>query len=54
MFEFHHSVAAKKIASGSIPAQRIMTQLRMGYCYLNRYLHVDGLKESPLYTCGEP
>ena len=54
MFEVHPSVTAKKKASVSIPAQRIMTQLRAGYCYLNSYLHVDGLKESPLYTCGEP
>ena len=54
MFEFHPSVTAKKIASVSTPAQRIMPQLRTGYFYLNVYLHLDGLKESPLYTCGEP
>ena len=53
MFEFHPSVTAKKIASGSIPAQRIMTKLRIGYCYLNVYLYAVGLKESPLCTCGE-
>ena len=54
MFEFHPSVVARKIAFGSIPAQRIVTQLRTGYCYLNGYLHAVGLKESPLCTCGEP
>ena len=56
MFEFHPSVVAKKMAFDSMPAQRIITQLRTGYCYLNGYLHLDlvGLKESPLCTCGEP
>ena len=54
MFEFHPSVVAKKTAFGSTPAQRIITQLRTGYCYLNGYLHVVGLKESPLCTRGEP
>ena len=54
MFEFHPSVVAKKTAFGSIPAQRIITQLRTGYCYLNGYLHVVGLNESPLCKCGEP
>ena len=54
MFEFHPSVVARKMAFGSIPAQRIVTQLRTGYCYLNGYLHAVGLKESPLCTCGEP
>ena len=53
MFEFHPSVVARKMAFGSIPAQRIVTQLRTGYCYLNGYLHAVGLnlKESPLCTC---
>ena len=54
MFEIHPSVVARKMAVGSIPAQRIVTQLRTGYCYLNGYLHAVGLKESPLCTCGEP
>ena len=54
MFEFHASVVVKKVAFGSIPAQRIITQLRTGYCYLNGYLHEKGLMASPLCTCGEP
>ena len=54
MFKCHPSVVAKKMAFGSMPAQQIITQLRTGYCYLNGYLHLVGLKESPLCTCGEP
>ena len=54
MFEFVPSVVAKKIAWASIPAQRIITQLITGYCYLNGYMHAVGLNESPLCTCGEP
>ena len=34
--------------------QRIKSQLRTGYCYLNGYLHSVGMKDSPLCTCGEP
>ena len=45
MFEFHPSVVAKKIAFGSNPAQRIITQLRSGNCYLNGYMHAAGLNE---------
>ena len=53
MFDLQPSVTAKKKTGGSITTQRIKTQLRTGYCYLNGYLHIVGLKDSPVYTCGE-
>ena len=54
MYDLHPSVKAKKKAANSIPTQRITSQLRTGYCYLNGYMHTVGLKDSPLCTCGEP
>ena len=54
MFDFQPSITAKKKTGGSITTQRIKCQLRMGYCYLNGYLHSVGMKDSPLCTCGEP
>ena len=54
MFDFQPSVTAKKKTRGSITTQRIKSQLRTGYCYLNGYLHSIGMKDSPLCTCGEP
>ena len=53
-FDFQPSVTAKKKTGGSIITQKIKSQLRKGYCYLNGYLHSVGLKDSPFYTCGEP
>ena len=54
MYDLHPTVKAKKKAANSIPTQRITSQLRTGYCYLNGYMHTVGLKDSPLCTCGEP
>ena len=54
MYDLHPTVKAKKKAANSIPSQRITSQLRTGYCYLNGYMHTVGLKDSPLCTCGEP
>ena len=54
MFDFQPSVTAKKKTGSNIITQKIKSQLRTGYCYLNGYLHSVGLKDSPLCTCGEP
>ena len=54
MFDFQPSVTAKKKTGSSITTQKIKSQLRTGYCYLNGYLHSVGLKDLPLCTCGEP
>ena len=35
MYDLHPTVKAKKKAANSIPTQRITSQLRTGYCYLN-------------------
>ena len=54
MYDFHPTVKAKRKAANSIRTQRITSQLRTGYCYLNGYMHTVGLKDSPLCTCREP
>ena len=54
MFDFQPSVTAKKETGSSITTQKIKSQLRTGYCYLNGYLHSVGLKDWTLCTCGEP
>ena len=54
MYDLHPTVIAKKKAANSIQTQRITSQLRTCYCYLNGYLHTIGLEDSPLCTCGEP
>ena len=54
VYDLHPTVKAKKKAVNSIQTQRITSQLRTGYCYLNGYMHTVGLKDSPPCTCGEP
>ena len=37
-----------------IKTQRILSQLRAGYCYLNEYLNKVGVKDLPVCDCGDP
>ena len=39
--------------STDIKIQKIITQLRTGYCTLNEYKYKTGLKDSPDCICGE-
>ena len=39
--------------STDIKIQKIITQLRTGYCTLNEYKHKTGLKDSLDCICGE-
>ena len=47
LFEFRESVRARSMKSTDIKLQKIITQLRTGYCTLNEYKHKTGLKDSP-------
>ena len=53
LFEFREPVRARSIKSTDIKIQKIITQLRTGYCILNEYKHKTGLKDSPDCICGE-
>ena len=53
LFEFRESVRARSTRSADIKIQKIITQLRTGYCTLNEYKHKTGLKDSPDCICGE-
>ena len=53
LFEFRESVRARSTRSTVIKIQKIITQLRTGYCTLNEYKHKTGLKDSPDCVCGE-
>ena len=53
LFEFRESVRARSMKSTDIKIQKIITQLRTGYCTLNEYKYKTGLKDSPDCTCGE-
>ena len=53
LFEFRESVRARSTRSTDIKIQKIITQLRTGYCTLNEYKHKTGLKDSPDCICGE-
>ena len=53
LFGFRESVRARSMKSTDIKLQKIITQLRTGYCKLKEYKHKTGLKDSPDCICGE-
>ena len=53
LFEFRESARARSMKSTDIKIQKIITQLRTGYCTLNEYKYKTGLKDSPDCICGE-
>ena len=52
LFEFRESVRARSKESTDIKIQKIITQLRTGFCTLNEYKHKTGLNHSPDCICG--
>ena len=53
LFEFRESVRARSMKSTDIKHQKIITQLRTGYCTLNEYKYKTWLKDSPDCICGK-
>ncbi|MEW8548209.1 MAG: reverse transcriptase domain-containing protein [Candidatus Thiodiazotropha sp.] len=53
LFELKPLVSQSSQHAKSIATQRIISQLRTGYGYLNEYQYKLGLKDSPLCECGE-
>lgn len=54
MFDLKNSVSTRVKPVENIKMQRVISQLRTGYCFLNEYLHRVGIKDSPQCECGDP
>ncbi|MCG7878799.1 MAG: reverse transcriptase domain-containing protein [Candidatus Thiodiazotropha endolucinida] len=54
MFELRPSVNVQTAQVPNTKTQRIISELRTGYCRLNEYKHKTGLKETPNCNCGDP
>lgn len=53
LFELRESMKVKAQQHTDRKIQKLITQLRTGYCSLNEYKHKTGVKDSPDCECGE-
>ena len=54
LYELKPEVLSKDKFTNFLQSERIIHQLRTGYCQLNYYRHKIGLEASPLCQCGDP
>ena len=54
LFDLRPSVNVQTVPMQSIKTQRIISELRTGYCRLNEYRYKTGLQDSPNCKCGDP
>ena len=54
LYELKPEVTSKDKYTSFLKSERIIHQLRTGYCNLKYYRHKTGLDDSPLCQCGDP
>ena len=54
LFQYRPLVSTKSYCVQNVSAQRLISQLRTGYCHLNEYQCKLGNRDSTFCECGEP